>query len=86
MPNYENETCEGCVHYEDDETCGCVENWVDSPNVSGVPLRPEANADSERCENFKPSLECRKVLALEELAACCIGPRGGFYVEGPRDP
>lgn len=68
MPSdYENETCEGCVHLELD-ACGNQNNWVDSPNVGGAPLRPSVYDDSEGCLYFTPSLECRKVRALERIA------------------
>jgi hypothetical protein len=58
MSDYENETCEGCVHYEQNEgefVCMC----------SGTPPRP---SPGDRCEHFVPSLKCRQVRALERLA------------------
>lgn len=63
---YKNETCEGCIHYLDD-ICDNIENWVDYPNVSGEPLKPIIGEDSAICFRFRPSLECRKVRALERL-------------------
>jgi hypothetical protein len=83
MPNYENETCEGCRFYREE----LVEDTLHEVCLDFEMSRESGWPDMrDRCDRFAPSIECRKVLALEELAACCVGPRGGFYVEGPRDP
>jgi hypothetical protein len=67
--SYDGETCEGCVHFADD-VCDNTSNWVDSPNVGELLLRPTVWTDSGICDLFKPSLGCRRVRALERLAAC----------------
>jgi hypothetical protein len=61
--DYENETCEGCIHLiNGDGRSDC--HASDHPDYEGEVDR------GLRCDNFAPSLECRKVLALEKLAKC----------------
>jgi hypothetical protein len=66
--NHENETCEGCVHFEEME-CGNEDNWEDQRDESLVMWRsliaPLVAADTPACVLFHPSLECRQVRALE---------------------
>jgi hypothetical protein len=63
MPNYENETCEGCVMlFNDIEREG---EWQCHHPNGGYSVSP---FPSEHCDGFTPSLECRKVRALEKLA------------------
>jgi len=61
MPKYESETCEGCKFYESvaDLGMGCM----DPERLSDIQMVHSAY----RCEHFTPSLECRKVLALETI-------------------
>jgi hypothetical protein len=78
MPNeYKGETCGGCTHFIPGSGC-------DRDLAPGSSLKYWASTPA--CEKyFVPSVECRIARALETLAACCVGPRGGFYVEGPND-
>ncbi len=59
MPNYENETCEGCAHY-------AILNERVTCTMNDEVVCPGYKATN--CEEFTPSLECRKVRALERLA------------------
>jgi hypothetical protein len=61
MPNYENETCEGCRYYEmvNDLGLGCM----DPDTIVGKQMVDPGF----RCDHFAPSLECRKVRALESI-------------------
>ena len=60
MPNYENETCAGCRFYPVIYDGDCRH-----PEMKSVAGWPDLR---DRCDNFSPSYECRKVLALEEIA------------------
>ncbi len=55
--SFENETCEGCTAHtpEDSRHWRC---W-----------RTGRESDWLPCEHFQPSLECRKVRALEKIGA-----------------
>jgi hypothetical protein len=58
---YENETCEGCITTRSFGKCPLVrkdeyELWCDAKKATPA------------CDSFTPSLECRKVRALERLA------------------
>jgi hypothetical protein len=67
--DYENETCEGCVYFLG-TMCGGG-NTVEKPYSGASGTRTE-RADcwkgTDSCEHFAPSLECRKVRALEVIA------------------
>jgi hypothetical protein len=58
--SYENETCDACKHSCGDDPMYCDNDARDASN-------PEVARDY-RCPLFAPSLECRKVRALEKLA------------------
>jgi hypothetical protein len=58
--SYENETCEGCKLFF---ITGDVDEDVCMKN--GNMAAPDG-----RCDQFTPSLLCRKVRALEKLATC----------------
>jgi hypothetical protein len=64
MPNYENENCEACTFYARHEfQHKCL----------------QGNGSKLKCNDFHPSLECRKVRALEEIAAKLrVTGDGGF--------
>ncbi len=71
MPSYEKEHCDSCRYYLDVDFCANTK--VD---------RDEWPDLADCCELFGPSLECRKVLALEKLADLtgCLRDdgRGGY--------
>jgi hypothetical protein len=76
MPNYENETCEGCVWFmkrrntSSDDECQLNE---------GKPLKTHLMYGNDHCPEFTPSLECRKVRALEHIAKSFQdGPKGAW--------
>ena len=67
MPNYENETCLSCHFFYDlgsDE-----EDWCRHKTIIAEMARHWPALD-DHCDFFVPSLECRKVRALERLAGC----------------
>jgi hypothetical protein len=54
MPNYENETCEGCAAWDRAEATCLGDSSIKLPY-------------EKACDNIVLSLECRKVMALEAL-------------------
>lgn len=57
MPNYENETCASCLRWLE---TNCPKNDDD------------VNDSDPICPDFAPSIECRKVVALEALAKAVV--------------
>lgn len=73
MPNYDNETCYSCQNWME---AGCE---PDDPATDHMHIRPGA----KRCKDgFAPSLECRKVLALESIACDLEDFRGCLRDDG----
>lgn len=68
--NYENETCEGCVHYESSDAAWGCKNWKDGFREHCKAEDQYDACPGDRFECFTPSLECRKVRAWEKLASC----------------
>jgi hypothetical protein len=64
MPNYENETCLSCHFFrtEDRDIFACANKTIVDEDLKGWPC------NDDYCDQFTPSLECRKVRALEKLA------------------
>jgi hypothetical protein len=70
--SYENETCEGCVWRGETRrpsgvSCGGCTRCEDS--------------DHDLPDHFAPSLECRKVRALERLASCVTDGKAWNHFE-----
>jgi hypothetical protein len=65
--NYDNETCEGCVYLSMNGSY-CLNPASPPDDLSCDRVRP-----CDRCGLFAPSLECRKVRALESIAASTGG-------------
>lgn len=74
---YENETCEGCVMFRG-KGRACAGNPV-------MPAGPDRIFRySAICDDFAPSVECRKVRALEEVAGSLLWI--GYVQGGGRHP
>lgn len=58
MPDYENETCEGCRYLYAESTC------CRHPKMQKADGWPDLH---DRCDEFTRSLECRRVRALETI-------------------
>lgn len=63
MPNYENETCGSCRYCREKMTDTARHETCLHPDTAGCEW-PDL---SDQCELFTPSLECRKVRALESI-------------------
>ncbi len=67
MPEYENETCEGCVHFDASDAGEGPYCWYHR-KTHAVPFPVAAGFRCDDPDDLTPSLECRKVRALEKLA------------------
>ena len=65
MPNYDNESCAECRYFVDIDFCG-----IKRPDIDPKLWRDDWPDINDRCDYFTPSVECRKVLALETIASC----------------
>lgn len=65
--NYQCETCEGCLYLYEDPDTRCILCIYAVAFMAAGFIHPEhmTGPRSESCEFFTPSLECRKVRALE---------------------
>lgn len=57
---YSGETCEGCVRFNNE---GCL-----------LVVDGRAYMHTDACERFKPTLECRKVRAMEKYKSGIMPP------------
>lgn len=76
MPNYENETCEGCVHFDTTDSENVPYCWHHKKGCNvNFPVTAGWRCDDP--DAFKANLKLRKMLALEGLTRGleCIADR-----------
>ena len=65
MPSeYKNETCGGCAWFSEFSGPSCTKQDCETNSAYG---------GGHGCDHFTPSIQCRQVLALEEIAAALKG-------------
>lgn len=65
MPYYDNETCESCRYYREKMTETARHETCLDAEMSRESGWPDLR---DQCDRFDPSLQCRRVVALETLA------------------